>query len=138
MNRCPNMPKALLFMAVCVCLALAGALFPAREAQAQSASSHRGRIFPQHVRRGAMQFIEPMQVLLNGNVEQLAPGVRVYNQHNLIVMTSTLVGPDNFIVNYLRDPAGAVRTVWLLTPFEASAMPDGSPVIVNPANPPGN
>jgi hypothetical protein len=137
MNRCPLMPKTLLLMAACACLAPAGALFP-EPAQAQAASSHRGRTFPQQVRRGTMQFVAPTQVLLDGNAEQLTPGVRVYNEHNLIVMTSTLVGPQEFIVNYLRDPAGAVREVWLLTVAEASAMPDGSPVIVSPSSPPGN
>jgi len=131
------MPKTLLLMAACACLAPAGALF-SEPAQAQAASSHRGRIFPQNVRRGTMQFIEPMQVLLNGNAEPLAPGARVHNELNMIVMTSALVGPQKFIVNYLRDPAGVVREVWLLTVAEASAMPDGSPVNTSPGNPPGN
>jgi len=137
MNRCSALPKTLLFAAACAGLAPMGALF-SEPAQAQAPSSHRGRIFPQHVRRGAMQFIEPAQVVLNGNVEQLAPGVRVHNEQNMIVLTSTLVGPTVFVVNYLRDPAGVVREVWLLTVAEASAMPDGSPVIVAPTNPPGN
>ena len=128
MNCRPKLPKALFPLAVCACLAPAGLLAPVQPAQAQNATQ-RGRIFPQHVRRGTMQFIDSLQVLLDGNVEQLAPGVRVHNAHNMIVLTNTLVGADVFVVNYLRDQSsGAVREVWLLTPLEASTMPDGSPV----------
>jgi hypothetical protein len=133
MNRCPQLPKALFPVALCACLTPLGALLPAQPAQAQqNVTTGRGRIFPQHVRRGAMQFTDTLQVLLDGNVTQLAPGVRVHNQHNMIVLTNTLIGPQTYVVNYLRDPSGTVREVWLLTPREASTMPDGSPVLGPP------
>jgi len=138
MNRCPLLPKTLLFMAACACLVPAGALFPT-QAQAQGPSSDRGRTFPQNVQRGEVRFIAPMQFWLNGSaIERLAPGARVYNENNLIVMTGTLVGEQTFAVNYLRDPAGTVRQMWLLTKTEASVMPDGSPLPNRPIRQPAN
>ena len=84
------------------------------------------RIFPQNVERGVVKFSDvPLEVKLNGKEERLAPGARVRGPQNTFVLNYALVG-QTFTVNYLRDPAGLVRDIWLLTPEEAQNMPDGS------------
>lgn len=84
------------------------------------------RIFPMNVERGVIKFSEiPLEVKLNGTEERLAPGARIRGPMNTFVLNNALVG-QTYVVNYLRDPAGLVREVWLLTPEEAQTMPDGT------------
>lgn len=126
MNRWQKAPKAHLFIAACAILASAAATFPT-ESRAQFQ-----RIFPQNVKRGTIKFSEiPLQVKLDGNEERLAPGARVRGPMNTFVLNNQLVG-QTYTVNYIRDPAGMVRDIWLLTPDEASTLPDGT------ATPPPN
>ena len=44
---------------------------------------------------------------------------------NMLVLTSSLIG-QTYTDNYLRDPMGVIREVWMLTPFETTLQPDGS------------
>lgn len=120
MNRWQKAPKAHLFIAACSLLASFSAIFSSESwAQMQ-------RIFPQSVERGVVKFSEvPLEVKLNGKDERLAPGARVRGPQNTFVLNYALVG-QTFTVNYLRDPAGMVRDIWLLTPEEAQTLPDGS------------
>ena len=126
MNRWPKAPKAHLFIAACAILASAAATFPTESwAQFQ-------RIFPQDVKRGKIKFSEiPLEVKLDGTDERLAPGARVRGPQNTFVLNNQLVG-QTYVVNYLRDPAGMVRDIWLLTPEEAKIMPDGGAVSTTP------
>ncbi|WP_423459613.1 hypothetical protein [Ottowia sp. VDI28] len=87
------------------------------------------RNFPQDVKRAQIVFAAPPEVLVNGQREFLAPGVRVRNQQNLLALTGSLHG-QMFTVNYLRDPAGLIREIWILTPDEATSWPDGTPMPV--------
>ncbi|WP_051236075.1 hypothetical protein [Ottowia thiooxydans] len=101
-------------------LALAGLMFgPAAQAQIRN--------FPDTVLRGEIAFVAPPQILLNGQSEFLAPGVRVRTPQNMLALTGTLVG-QNFLVNYLRDPAGLIREIWILTPEEANTGLNGKPL----------
>lgn len=112
MNRCPRPLLAAAATACCVALAGAAAFWPA-QAQAQ-------RIFPNTAKRGEITFISPPQkVMVNGQPESLAIGVRVLDQHNRIPLAGSLRG-KSYIVNYVRDPAGKIRQVWLLTEKEAA------------------
>ncbi len=121
MNRWPKAPKAHLFIAACALLASAAATFPTESlAQFQ-------RIFPQDVKRGTIKFSEiPLEVKLDGTEERLAPGARVRGPQNTFVLNNQLVG-QTYRINYTRDPAGMVRDIWILTPEEAEALPDGTP-----------
>ena len=83
------------------------------------------RNFPHDVMRAKIAFVAPPQVLVDGREEFLAPGVRVRNEQNLLALTGSLLGRIH-TVNYLRDPAGLIREIWLLSPDEAAMMPDGS------------
>ena len=121
MNRWQKAPKAHLFIAACAILASAAATF-STESHAQFQ-----RIFPQDVKRGTIQFSDiPLEVKLNGSAERLAPGARVRGPMNTFVLNNQLAG-QTYKVNYTRDPAGMVRDIWILTPEEAEALPDGTP-----------
>ena len=110
MNRCTKPLIASLFIAVSALMTGALAVFPS-EAQAQ-------RLFPQKVQRGKITFVNTREVMLNDRPERLAPGVVVRNERNTVALTGSLRG-NSFTVNYLRDPMGLVREVWILTPAEA-------------------
>ncbi len=109
-NRWPPLAALLAFG-----LPAVAALAPTAQAQ---------RLFPQGVQRGQISFVEPPQVLLDGRAEVLAPGARVRNEHNRIALSGTLRG-QTFAVNYLRDPAGVVREIWILSPEEAAGASPG-------------
>ncbi|MDO5623640.1 MAG: hypothetical protein Q4G71_03015 [Pseudomonadota bacterium] len=119
MNRCSKHPIAASLIAVSALMAGGAAVFPT-EAQAQ-------RMFPQRVERGEITFLTQTQISLNGQAERLAPGARVRDQHNRIPLTSTLRG-QTFVANYLRDPAGMVRDVWLLTEREVARPAPRAPM----------
>ncbi len=90
---------------------------------AASATAQELRNFPPNTLRGAMIFGESPQVSLNGQMTQIAPGGRVRNQDNRIVMGGTLAG-ERALVHYTLDVGGAqVRDVWILRPEEAARKP---------------
>ena len=76
------------------------------------------RNFPKAALRGNMTMTAPPQVLLDGKPEKLAPGVRIRNTKNLIVMPGTLRG-EWYVVNYVRDLNGLIHEVWILSAREA-------------------
>ena len=118
MNRCSK--PAMAWRALMLGAALAGAgLLAAATAQAQMP-----RPFPAKAERGAISFDAPPLVTLNGKSERLAPGVRVRDVHNRVALTGALRG-QTFTVNYLRDPAGVIREVWILSPTEIERDPRG-------------
>ncbi|MDO5086612.1 MAG: hypothetical protein Q4D74_03250 [Comamonadaceae bacterium] len=121
MNRCTKAFFSASLSAVLGAVWVGAAALASTPAQAQA-----GRIFPMQVERGVITFTAPPEVALNGRTERLAPGVRVRNEHNMVALTGTLIG-KTFVVNYLRDPAGVVREIWILTPEERRTLPDGSP-----------
>jgi hypothetical protein len=92
-------------------------------AMAASVSAQQQRTFPQNTLRGAMVFGDYPQLTLNGRAASLAPGSRVRDQANMVVMASTLAG-GRFLVNYTVDIGGAqVKDVWILRPEEAAVRP---------------
>ena len=90
---------------------------------AAPAAAQMQRTFPQNTLRGAIVFGNYPQITLNGLATQLAPGSRVRNQDNMIVMAASLAG-GRARVNYTLDMGGAqVRDVWILRPAEAAVEP---------------
>ena len=83
-------------------------------------------MFPQKVQRGKISFTGTREVVLNDRPERLAPGVVVRNERNAIALSGSLRG-NSFTVNYLRDPMGLVREIWILTPAEAERPVRGQP-----------
>ncbi len=65
--------------------------------------------------RGELQFGHPPEALLNGVLVRLAPGARIKNTQNLLVMSGALMG-QKLMANYTIDPYGLLMDVWLLGP----------------------
>jgi len=99
------------------CVAAAAAvLFLVAPASAQQ------RQFPQNALRGALQFVEPPEILLNGQPARLAPGARIRGQNNMLVLSGALSG-SKLLVHYTVDIGALVKDVWILTPEEAAKKP---------------
>jgi hypothetical protein len=82
------------------------------------------RQFPPKVLRGVMTVTAPPAVTINGTALRLAPGVRIRGPNNMLVMSGALVG-QQYAVNYLLEPQGLVREVWILSQAEVDALPRG-------------
>jgi len=81
------------------------------------------RNFPQDALRGVMVFDNPPQVTLNNKPVQLAPGVRIRGQNNMLVMTGPLVG-RKLVVHYTVEPTvGLIKDVWILRDEEMLVTP---------------
>jgi len=98
-------------------LALVAALVVASPATAQSQ-----RAFPQNALRGAIVFGTAPEIAMNGRAARLAPGSRIRDGNNMLVVPSAVHG-GKFLVHYTIDPMGLVKDVWILTPDEAAKRP---------------
>lgn len=96
-------------------LALAAALALPAAAQVQ-------RNFTNKALRGEVVFGTPPEIKLNGKPARLAPGARIRDQGNLLLMSSTLVG-GKAVVNYTTEFEGMLLDVWILSPAEAARKP---------------
>lgn len=127
MNRCQFLSPS---------LALGLALFSSVglwsvSAQAQAQAQEQGvREFPAAAKRATLAVTQPPEVLLNGNPERLAPGARIRGVNNVTVMSGSLIG-QTFIVNYLREPQGLIKEVWLLTEREVAQKRAGMEPVIN-------
>jgi hypothetical protein len=101
-------------IAATAALAFACTALPAA-AQAQ-------RPFPQNALRGVIAFDSPPLVTLNGKPAQLAPGVRIRGQNNLLVLTGPLVG-NKLVVHYTTEFTGLIKDVWILRDDEIKVVP---------------
>ena len=93
------------------------AAFPV-QAQTQTPPPAPLRHFPNAALRGAFMVVNPPIIRLDGHPDRLSPGARIFGPRNMMLMSGALVGQD-LAVNYLRDAAGLVSEVWILTPAEA-------------------
>ena len=126
MNRCTRISQnrigalllTLLSVLACVCA------LPA-VAQEQAV-----RQFPVAAKRGMLLVTAPPEVLINGTVERLSPGVRIRGVNNMLVMSGALVG-QTFVVNYVREKQGMIQEVWLLNQAEADEKRKGMEPITN-------
>jgi hypothetical protein len=80
------------------------------------------RSFPADALRGELVVTAPPEVRVNGQPFRLAPGARIRDADNRLVLSGTLVGQKRW-VNYTRFADGQLREVWLLTPAEAAVQP---------------
>jgi hypothetical protein len=80
------------------------------------------RAFPQNALRGAIVIGVAPDILLNDERARLAPGARIRDQNNMMVVPGALTG-GKYLVNYSVDIAGLVKEVWILRPEEASVQP---------------
>lgn len=97
------------------------------ELNAQQAALARGQVpmqlarkFPPTALRGQLTITQPPEVTLNGGTARMAPGARIRNQSNLLVMWGAAVG-QKLTVNYTVDSYGLLMDIWILRPDEIKA-----------------
>ena len=117
MTRCAALLSRRTFV---VLAAIASAL--ASAVMSTSAFAQLQRNFPATALRGEIVVQQPPQVLLNGRDARLAPGSRIRDENNLLVMSGALA-QRRALVHYTLDASGLLFEVWLLTPQEASKQP---------------
>lgn len=123
MNRCKTLPDALILVALGASFVAAAALCSppaAAQVQTQEEAAAGGRNFPVGTLRGRFMVVNSPEIQLDGQPERLAPGARIRDAQQMLVMPAAITG-QNLLVNYKRDAAGLVREVWILTPDEAQA-----------------
>ena len=80
------------------------------------------RNFSAKALRGEVVFGTPPEVTLNGKPARLAPGARIRDPNNMLLMSGTLVG-GKAVVNYTTELQGMLLDVWILSPAEAARKP---------------
>ncbi len=95
-------------------------------AHAQLDGSSNIRKFPPNAKRGELVVFSAPDVSIDGKADRFAPGVRIRDASNALVLSSTLVN-TRLVVNYTRDNIGLVQNVWVLTAEEASSTIPGQP-----------
>jgi hypothetical protein len=83
-----------------------------------------------NAQRGVLLVTAPPEVLLDGQPARLAPGARIRDRNNLLVVSGALIG-QQLVVRYTRDPLGLLREIWVLTPAEAAVGMQPPPVITS-------
>lgn len=121
MNRC-------LARAALACSFLVSALLAPLAAQAQSLGQTIGqgvgaRQVPTDVKPGmlAIQNING-ELTIDGKPDRYAPGIRVHDLNNMLVLTGTLVGRSVPAVYKRESISGQVHEVWLLTAEEYAKL----------------
>ncbi len=72
------------------------------------------RTIPAAARLGVLQVTQFPQGMLDEKPVRLAPGARVFNEGNIIILPTALASPTP--VRYRLDGTGQVLDVWVLTP----------------------
>jgi hypothetical protein len=86
------------------------------------ATAQAQRNFTAKALRGEVVFGTPPELRLNGKPARLAPGARIRDQNNMLLMSSSLVG-GKAVVNYTTELEGMLLDVWILSPTEAARKP---------------
>jgi hypothetical protein len=76
------------------------------------------RKFPANAMRGKLVVLQAPEVLIDGKPERLAPGSRIRDPQQRLVMSASITGGE-FIVNFTRNPQGDVQEIWILNELEA-------------------
>jgi len=91
-------------------------------ALALPAAAQLQRNFTAQALRGEIVFGTPPEVRLNGKPARLAPGARIRDANNMLLMSSSLTG-GKAVVNYTTELEGMLLDVWILSPAEAARKP---------------
>lgn len=86
------------------------------------AAAQMQRNFNAKALRGEVAFGQPPEVTLNGKPARLAPGARIRDANNLLLMSAALAG-RKAVVNYTLEGEGMLLDVWILTPQEMARKP---------------
>jgi hypothetical protein len=74
---------------------------------------------PANARYGELKAFQYPQARIGDKVLRVAPGAKLYNAQNLIIMPAGM--PQQAKVLYRLDPSGEIIELWLLTAAEAAA-----------------
>ena len=79
------------------------------------------RSAPKDVVLGRLTVTAPPEITLDGKPDRLAPGARIRDLNNMLVLSGGIAGKTLPVV-YKRDSAGLVHEVWQLTDEEYSKL----------------
>lgn len=79
------------------------------------------RTLPADARLGKIRHLQEMVVQIDGKRARLAPGAKVRDTHNRILMPMAI--PAGSLVKYTVNAQGEVAAVWILTAHEAAQSP---------------
>jgi hypothetical protein len=121
MNRCALTCRALTCRALTrrALTALAASLLLA---SATAVLAQLARPFPASALRGELLVTASPEALLNRQPVRLAPGARIRDGDNRLVLSGRVVG-HKLLVHYTRDLQGNLLEVWVLTAAEAAKKP---------------
>jgi hypothetical protein len=88
----------------------------------QPAAAQAPRNFPATALRGEIVITQPPELLLNRQPARLAPGARIRDMNNMLVMSGAAIG-QRMSVHFTLDLHGQVLDVWVLTPAEMARKP---------------
>jgi len=80
------------------------------------------RNFPATALRGELVVTAPPEALLNRQPARLAPGSRLRDQNNRLLLSGTALD-QRLVVHYTLDLQGQLLDMWVLTPAEAARKP---------------
>ena len=100
------------------CVTLAAALV----AYAVPAAAQMPRNFPAQTLRGELVVLQPPEARLNGQPARLAPGARIRDANNLLVVSGALAN-QRLWVHYTLDTGGQLHDVWVLNAVELARGP---------------
>ncbi|PJB05172.1 MAG: hypothetical protein CO125_09640 [Hydrogenophilales bacterium CG_4_9_14_3_um_filter_59_35] len=83
-------------------------------------AAHAGRFLPQNAQVGQINGHNYPEVKIGGEIYRLAPGARIYDTSNRIIVPTSL--PQSAKVFYQLDPGGLLIQMWLPTPEEEAGM----------------
>jgi len=89
---------------------------------AEPAGAQTTRNFDAQTLRGELVVTRPPEALLNNQRAQLAPGARIRNANNLMLLSGEVVN-QRLLVHYTLDINGQILNAWILTPAEAARRP---------------
>ena len=75
------------------------------------------RTLPADARVGKIRHVQEMVVQIDGKQARLAPGAKVRDTHNRILVPVAI--PAGSLIKYTLNAQGEVSAVWILTPQEA-------------------
>ena len=85
------------------------------------APAHAQRNFPSNVKPVELNGIEYPNVRIDGRTYRLAPGARIYDTFNRMVLPN--MAPKSGMVLFKLDPQGLLIKLWILTPEEIARLP---------------
>ena len=112
MNRCTRRLMGVLFV-----LSASAALLPLPASAQTDGVTPNVRQFPKAALRGELVVVAAPNITLDGKADRLSPGARIRDANNMLVLSGALVN-QTLVVNSLRESAGNVHEVWILSSEE--------------------